>query len=90
MIEGVGILAGFLAIYFWLVCAFLSGGVAQAKGRSGILWFIVGLLFGLFGLIAAAGMPTWREEVELYEWRDSRRNARPAHHVRPKMSESVA
>lgn len=86
MIEGLG----FLMVYAWLACAFLSGGIAQAKGRSGFLWLVVGLLFGFFGLIAAAGMPTLREEIELAEWREERREERRRARMRPQMSGNVA
>lgn len=41
------------------VCA---GIVAGAKGRSGGEWFAMGFFFGIFGLIAAAGLPTTSKE----------------------------
>lgn len=90
MIEGVGVIAA----YVWLACAFLSAAVGQAKGRSGFAWLLGGLLFGLFALIAVAGMPTWREEIELAEWRaerrEAQRNSRQERRLRPQTRESIA
>jgi hypothetical protein len=40
-----------------LICAFLASNLAEKKGQSSGNWFVVGLLFGPFGLIAAAGLP---------------------------------
>ena len=67
---------GFAMVYAWLACAFLSAAVGQAKGRDGFVWLLGGLLFGLFALIAVAGMPTRQEEVEVAQWRETQRQAR--------------
>ena len=40
-----------------VICGILSGTIAEAKGHSNWKWQLVGLFFGLFGLIAAAGLP---------------------------------
>ena len=40
-----------------LISAFLSMDVAEKKGYSSGSWFAVGFFFGIFGLIAAAGLP---------------------------------
>jgi hypothetical protein len=49
-------------IFIWLVqavlCAILAGIIGDAKGRAGGVYFLLGLLLGVFGLIFAAGMPT--------------------------------
>lgn len=39
------------------ICAVFTAVVASSKGRSGIGWFVAGLLFNIFALIAVAGMP---------------------------------
>lgn len=39
-----------------IVCGFLSAIIASSKGRDSGPWFLVGLIFGIFGLIAAAGI----------------------------------
>ena len=45
---------------FLIVYAVLFGGVtalaASARGRSGGAWFVIGALFGIFGLIAVLVM----------------------------------
>jgi len=39
-----------------VICGVLSGVIARSKGRDATAWFFAGLLFGIFGLIAAAGI----------------------------------
>lgn len=46
-----------LFIGLWLLCGILAAVVGSAKGRSGCGWFIVGVLAGPLGLLAAVGMP---------------------------------
>ena len=41
-----------------IICAVLSGSLAEEKGYRVWSWFATGLAFGIFGLIAAAGLPT--------------------------------
>lgn len=50
---------------FWVIivlqaifCGFLSMNLAEHKGHSSGAWFASGFFFGIFGLIAAAGLPT--------------------------------
>ena len=38
-----------------VVCGGLTAFVANSKGRDGVAWFIIGAVFGVLGLIAAAG-----------------------------------
>lgn len=40
-----------------IISAFLSSFVASEKGRNGVDWFIIGLVCGILGLIAIAGLP---------------------------------
>jgi hypothetical protein len=47
-----------------LVCGYLSAEVAALKGYSGGSWFVRGFLFGILGLIAAAGIPQKCPEEE--------------------------
>lgn len=44
-------------LIYAVVCGFLSMTVAGKKGHSEGAWFLAGLLCGLLGLIAAAGLP---------------------------------
>ncbi len=47
----------FLIIVQGVVAGSLAARVAHAKGYEAGGWFLVGLVFGLFGLIGAAGLP---------------------------------
>jgi hypothetical protein len=42
----------------WVVCGGFAAYLASEKSRSGSVWFLLGLLFGPLGLIAAAGLPS--------------------------------
>lgn len=50
-----------MLIAFFLLHAILSGilsaYISSEKGYSTVSWFFIGLLFGVFGLISAAGLP---------------------------------
>lgn len=43
-----------LYLTIWILFAAFSAAIASSKNRSGIGWFIIGFLFGPFGLIVAA------------------------------------
>lgn len=43
-----------------VVCGSLSYSLAKKKGHDAGAWFACGFFFGIFGLIAAAGLPTVR------------------------------
>lgn len=56
-----------MEIVFWavvvlvtqaVICGILSQNLAEHKGHSAGGWFVCGFFFGIFGLIAAAGLPT--------------------------------
>jgi hypothetical protein len=49
-----------LLLVLCTVCGGLSALVAGTKGWNESVWFLIGFLFGPFGLIAAAGMPDRR------------------------------
>ncbi|CAM5280125.1 zinc ribbon domain-containing protein [Sphingobium scionense] len=40
-------------VIVWLVCGGIAAMIASSKGGSGPIGFVVGLLFGPFGIIAA-------------------------------------
>lgn len=42
-----------LVIAVWVVCAFIAYGQAQKKGLNAGLWAVIGLVFGVFGVIAS-------------------------------------
>jgi hypothetical protein len=43
-----------LYLTIWILFATFSAVIASSKNRSGVGWFIIGFLFGPFGLIVAA------------------------------------
>lgn len=45
----------FLAL--WVIAGAFAAYVASQKGRNGAAWFMLGLVFGVFALIAVAGLP---------------------------------
>lgn len=47
----------FLILLYSLVTGGLSATLAEKKNHNAGSWFLIGLLFGIFGLIAAAGLP---------------------------------
>jgi len=54
-------------VLIWLLCGATASGIAQGKGRSGCGWFVVGVLFGPFALLAVACMPRNVQETEKRE-----------------------
>lgn len=42
----------------WLVLAVLTSVVANSKGRNAAGWLVLGMVFGVFALIAVAAMPS--------------------------------
>ena len=51
------VLAFFTLIFASLVSGGLASNLASKKGYGTGNWFLCGLFFGIFGLIAAAGLP---------------------------------
>lgn len=43
-----------LYLIIWILFAAFSAAIASSKNRNGFGWFIIGFLFGPFGLIVAA------------------------------------
>ena len=65
--------------WFWIAfavsaiaCSLLSGYVADSKGYNSGPWLLVGLLLGIFGLIAAAGLPLRQDPLTGASRRDSK------------------
>ncbi len=51
----------FLIVFIWILCASFSSYIASQKNRDAFSWFFVGLLFGIFGLIAIVSIPQSKE-----------------------------
>lgn len=49
-----------------LVSGFLCAYLAEQKGHSTGAWFVLGFLFGVFALIAGAGLPSVSEATDVY------------------------
>lgn len=43
-----------MVMMFWILCGLAAAFVANAKGRSGFGWLLLGLLFGPIALLASA------------------------------------
>lgn len=52
-------------VFLWLLFAIFSAMIANGKGRSGLAWFLVGLLLGPFGLLVAFLPPLNAKEAAL-------------------------
>lgn len=44
-------MAGFVVV--WFICGAICAVIAAGKGRSDLGWFVLGMLLGPFGIIAA-------------------------------------
>ena len=49
---------GTVFLVIWFGCAIMCWAVANSKGRFAGGWFFLGLVFGIFALIAVAAMPS--------------------------------
>ena len=52
-IDGIPVVLAVVAVATWLPFGVVSAVVAKNRGRSGCGWFLLGILFGPFGLILA-------------------------------------
>ena len=59
-----------VGLFEWIGCAFLCSFVASEKGRDSA-WFWTGLFFGVFALIAIAGLPEGRRGMLIEVSRES-------------------
>ena len=69
--EPAGILVAVL-VYNSLVSAAFSAFVASEKGRDGVGWFMLGLLFGFLALLAIVGLPKIDDSLAAQEPRRRR------------------
>jgi hypothetical protein len=47
----------------WGTLALINAGLAQGKNRSGLLWFLLSLLFGPLATLAIVLMPKVRNRI---------------------------
>lgn len=53
-------------IAVWFLCAIVTAIIASSKGRSGVGWFLVGCVIGIFGIILVACMPSLKKPAGDY------------------------
>lgn len=51
------------AVTIWIACGIFSSMVASSKRRNGILWFVLGVLFGPLALLAVGFMPVYEPQA---------------------------
>ena len=54
-------------LLLWIGCGVFSAIIAGSKGRSFGGWLVLGLIFGVFALLAAGFMPKVEEQNEAQE-----------------------
>jgi hypothetical protein len=47
----------------WGTLALINAGLAQGKNRSGLLWFVLSLLFGPFATLVLVLLPKVRDRI---------------------------
>jgi len=51
-----------ISLTIWLLlCGIICAHIARQKRRSGVLWFFLGILGGVFAVIAIAAVPSRKE-----------------------------
>lgn len=56
-----------LSILFWILMGWLTSYFAQQRGRDPLLWFLIGMAFGLIGLLVLFLLPAVEEETQTKE-----------------------
>lgn len=51
-------------VIIWIICGVICAVIASNKGKSGGLWFLVGVLLGPLGIILALVVSTDQKAVE--------------------------
>jgi hypothetical protein len=52
-----------LDIVFWFFCAFVTVLIAALMKRNVILWMLLGIIFGVFAIIALLLLPRKRKKI---------------------------
>ena len=61
----------YLLMTSFIVLGVLTGYCAQRRGRDPVIWFFIGVLFGIFGLIALFLMPATAPENAVIPVKDA-------------------
>ena len=54
-------------LVIWLICAGVTAAIASSKGRSGVGWFLIGAILGIFGIILIACLPSLKPQATYYD-----------------------
>lgn len=46
-----------LILLLWMAMGFVAMQIAQKKGRSQVLWLMLGIVFGIFAVLTIALLP---------------------------------
>lgn len=49
-------------LVIWVACGIFAAMIAAAKGRSGCAWMFLGVIFGIFALLAVGFLPSVKHE----------------------------
>lgn len=50
-----------LLLAIWLGCGVATAFIARNKGRSGCIWFAIGVILGVIGLVIALIIPSAKD-----------------------------
>lgn len=50
-------------LVIWIACAFICASIASSKHRSGLGWFFLGLIFGIFAVLVIAAVGDGRPQT---------------------------
>lgn len=68
-------------LVIWLICAGVTAAIASSKGRSGIGWFLIGAVLGIFGIILVACLPSLavlpQDRATFYDYETRTRSVPP-------------
>lgn len=57
----------FISIFFWLLIGGATAHFAKQRGRDPVIWFLVGIFFGLLGLLLLFILPVASDQSQLAE-----------------------
>lgn len=57
----------FSVIFFWLAMGLATAYFANQRGRDPFVWFVLGMLLGVFGLLLLLMLPPVKEEEAVQE-----------------------
>lgn len=52
-----------ITLIIWIIFAFSCGSIAESKGYGKGLWFIIGVIFGIFALFVILILPNKNKNI---------------------------